>query len=177
VARTGARDGRGWARRVGRDGGRPCGRASGCGKRPAGRPPQRPDQPGNGPHPHGRNDRRDPRPRHRTCGQAAEPVSGSANTPGNKSVETKARNRRTRHSLGGSRLRRAPAALRTRAESTPEIPAHCRDQAHRHRETPGHCVRTRIHLARSRNAVVGKEKPPRPAEPRATPAATRGPKP
>ena len=50
---------------------------------------------------------------------------------------------------------RAAAALAARAESTPEIPACRRDQDHRHRETPGHRIRTRILLAR------GAPQPPR----------------
>ena len=56
-------------------------------------------------HPHGRNGHPKPRPRHRTCGQAAEPVSGRTSTPENKPAQTRARNRHARHSLGGSRLR------------------------------------------------------------------------
>ncbi len=48
---------------------------------------------------------------------------------------------------------RPAAALRTRPESTPEIPARHRDQAHRHRETPGHRVRTRLLLAAARKAA------------------------
>ena len=40
-----------------------------------------------------------------------------------------------------------------RAESTPEIPARHRDQDNRHRETPGHRIRTRLLLARGRTAA------------------------
>ena len=66
-----------------------------------------------------------------------------------------------------------------RAESTPEIPAHVRDQAHRHREIPGHRVRARPPLnppPRPRDREEESQpRGPRPVEPRARPAATRGP--
>ncbi len=75
----------------------------------------------------------------------------------------------------------AAAALQARAESTPEIPARRRHQEDGHRETPGHRVRTRLLLAgHPRTGPVRKEEPPaqagpRTVEPRAAPAATRGP--
>src|SRR5208283_1338415 len=78
---------------------------------------------------------------------------------------------------------RTPAALQTSAESPPEIRAHVRNQEDRHGKTPGHRIRTRLLLAhspghhppgrRNRPAPAG----PRTVEPRAVPAATRGPQP
>ena len=75
---------------------------------------------------------------------------------------------------------RPAAALQTRAESTPEIPARHRHQDNRHRETPGQRIRARILLARrqDRKPSGRRNRParagPRTVEPRATPAATRG---
>ena len=71
-------------------------------------------------------------------------------------------------------------ALPAQAESTPEIPAHVRDQAHRHREIPAHRVRARPPLNPGPRPCDREEEPPspagpRPVEPRARPAATRGP--
>ena len=89
------------------------------------------------------------------------------------------RRRRPRRPAHPERPRPA-AALRTRAESTPEVPARHRHQDDRHRETPGPGVRARILLTRRRDRnQPGRRKPPRPGgtrtvEPRATPAATRG---
>ena len=77
-------------------------------------------------------------------------------------------------------LPRAAAALRTRAESTPEVPARHRHQDHRHRETPGHRVRARLLLARPGPETVRKEENrpahpgPRTVEPRATPPRRAG---
>ena len=52
---------------------------------------------------------------------------------------------------------------RTRPESTPEIPARHRDQDNRHRETPGHRVRTRLLLAaRQERSPSGRRNRPRP---------------
>jgi len=52
---------------------------------------------------------------------------------------------------------RTAAALQTRAESTPEIPARLRDQDDRHRETPGHRIRARLLLAPARTRTARKE--------------------
>ena len=57
---------------------------------------------------------------------------------------------------------RAGPALPARAESTPEIPAHVRDQADRHREIPGHRVRARPLLNPSPRPC-GREEEKRPA--------------
>jgi hypothetical protein len=70
-------------------------------------------------------------------------------------------------------------ALTEGAESTPQIPAHVRDQADRHREIPGHRIRARPALnpcpipavrRRNRPAPAG----PRPVEPRAGPPRHTG---
>ena len=72
---------------------------------------------------------------------------------------------------------------RTRPESPPEIPARHRHQDDRHRETPGHRLRPRLLLAaRPGHSPSGRRNRPRPpgprtVEPRARPAATRGPQP
>ena len=98
-------------------------------------------------------------------------VAGSARRRGGR--------RRPRRPAHPERPRPA-AALRTRAESTPEIPARHRHQDNRHRETPGPRVRARLLLARrqDRNPPGRRKRParagPRTVEPRATPAATRG---
>ncbi len=57
---------------------------------------------------------------------------------------------------------RTAAALRTRAESTPEVPARLRDQADLHRETPGHRIRPRL-LITPGQPGPGKEGGNRPA--------------
>ena len=51
---------------------------------------------------------------------------------------------------------RTAAALRTGPESTAEVPARQRHEDHRHRETPGHNIRTRILLARRGTRPPGK---------------------
>jgi hypothetical protein len=90
------------------------------------------------------------------------------------------RRRRRRPRRPACPQRPRPAApLRTRPESTPEIPARHRDQDNRHRETPGHRVRTRLLLAAARKAARqegGTARPPgtRTVEPRARPVATGG---
>ena len=63
---------------------------------------------------------------------------------------------------------RPATALRTGAESTAEIPARQRHQDHRHRETQGHRVRTRLLLTPAQGPATRRSNPPRPA-------GTRGP--
>jgi hypothetical protein len=78
---------------------------------------------------------------------------------------------------------RPATALRAGAESTAEIPARQRHQDNHHRETQGHRVRTRLLLTPAPGPATGRRNPapasrdPRPVEPRAVPAATRGLKP
>ena len=59
------------------------------------------------------------------------------------SARRRSRGRRPRRPAHPERPR-AAAPLRTRSESPPEIPARHRDQADRHRETPGHRIRARL---------------------------------
>ena len=70
---------------------------------------------------------------------------------------------------------RTAAALRTRPESTPEIPARHRHQDDRHRETAGHRLRARLLLAGARTQAVRKEgtAPPAGAADRGTARQTR----
>ena len=71
------------------------------------------------------------------------------------------RRRRPRRPAHPQRPRTA-AALQTRAESPPEIPARHRDQDDRHRETPGHRIRTRLlPEPAARTGTVRKEEPAR----------------
>ena len=76
----------------------------------------------------------------------------------------RSRDRRPRHAAHPEHPRTA-AALQTRAESTPEIPARLRDQDDRHRETPGHRIRARLLLAPARTRTARKEETaPRPRD-------------
>ena len=65
-------------------------------------------------------------------------------------------------------------------KARPKFRACLRDQADRHRETPGHRVRAQRRVNHGQAPAVRKEEPPRcpgprTVEPHATPAATRGP--
>ena len=66
-----------------------------------------------------------------------------------------------------------------RAQKPARNPAYLRHQADDHRETPGHRVRAQPRINRPGRKPARKEEPPRPpgprpVEPRARPAATRG---